>query len=83
MKNNVDALNNYLFGQLERLGNPDLEGDELKAELERTDAVTKTATAITNNMALALKAATIRSEFQGRSNIDIPDLLMSSSGSKK
>ena len=37
--NTLQALNDKLFAQLDRLDNRDLVGDSLKEELERTDAI--------------------------------------------
>ena len=33
MKNTLGDLNNHLFAQLEKLGDEDLKGDELEAEI--------------------------------------------------
>ena len=48
MKNKIDDLRNHLFAQLERLGNEDLHGEALEAELKRAKAVKEVATAITD-----------------------------------
>lgn len=56
MKNGMMDLNDHLFCQLERLSDEDLKGDALKAEIERSNAITKVSTSIINNAALALKA---------------------------
>lgn len=37
--NTLQALNDKLFAQLDRLDNRSLSGDSLKEELERTDAI--------------------------------------------
>lgn len=39
----VDHLRNYLFDQLERLGNAELRGEALKEEIERAKVVQATA----------------------------------------
>lgn len=39
MKNKPVDLNNHLFAQLERLGDEDLSGDDLKQEIERVSHV--------------------------------------------
>jgi hypothetical protein len=49
-------LNEYLFGELDRLTNDDLEGDKLKEELERAKAINSVSTQIISNAALALSA---------------------------
>lgn len=38
--NKITDAKNFLFGQLERLDNPDLKDDELKLELARSKAMT-------------------------------------------
>lgn len=55
MKNKLSDLNNHLFAQMERLSDEDLEGDELKAELERSKAISGIAKDIVSNASLALK----------------------------
>ena len=39
--NTLGDLNNFLFAQLERLDNPDLEGDELLKEIARSKAMSE------------------------------------------
>jgi hypothetical protein len=56
MKNKLGDLNNHLFAQLERLGDEDLTGDELKMEIERSKAVAATASQIISNASLVLEA---------------------------
>lgn len=41
MKNTLGDLNNHLFAQLEKLGDEDLKGDELEAEIRRSEAMAK------------------------------------------
>lgn len=43
MKNSLIDLNNHLFAEMERLGDEDLTGDELKAELERANMISGVA----------------------------------------
>ena len=56
MKNKLTDLNNHLFAQMERLGDEDLKGDELKEEIERARSVTNVAKQIVNNGNLVLNA---------------------------
>lgn len=56
MQNKLSDLNNYLFAQLERLGDKDLTGDKLAEEINRTKAVTDVAEQIIANGTLVLKA---------------------------
>ena len=39
MKNTLGDLNNHLFAQLEKLGDDDLKGNELEAEIRRSEAM--------------------------------------------
>ena len=41
VKNTLGDLNNHLFAQLEKLGDDDLKGDELEAEIRRSEAMAK------------------------------------------
>ncbi|MHA6481080.1 hypothetical protein ACX1C1_04050 [Paenibacillus sp. strain BS8-2] len=56
MKNTLLDLNNHLFAQLERLGDEELDNEELAAEISRAKAVTSVATQIINNGRLVLDA---------------------------
>lgn len=56
MKNKLVDLNNHLFAQLERLSDEDLKGDDLQAEIHRSQAVTSVAKQIINNGTLVLNA---------------------------
>lgn len=56
MKNTLNDLNNHLFAQLERLGDEDLKGEELKEELNRSKAVSDVAKNIVSNGNLILQA---------------------------
>jgi len=56
MKNKLVDLNNHLFAQLERLSDEELKGEELLAEIQRSQAVTNVAKQIINNGSLVLHA---------------------------
>lgn len=56
MKNKMSDLHNHLFAQLERLGDEDIKGEELKEELGRASAIAKISHQIISNVDLALKA---------------------------
>lgn len=43
MKNTLSDLNNHLFAQLERLGEEDLDEEEIKKEVQRSKAITDVA----------------------------------------
>ena len=67
MKNSLTDLNEYLFNQLDRLSNSDLNGELLKAEIERSDAISKTAGMIVENAKTQIKAAEVLSDYLGTS----------------
>lgn len=56
MKNKLTDLNDHLFAQLERMGDEDLKGDELKQEIERGKAISGVARQVIDNAQLALEA---------------------------
>lgn len=56
MKNTLDDLNNHLFVQLERLNEEDLNGEELKEEMERAKTISVVAKQIIDNASLVLDA---------------------------
>ena len=63
MKNTLTDLNNYLFEQLERLTDDDLDEEALDKEIKRSKAVTEVAKAVIDNGALALRAAKYSTEY--------------------
>ncbi len=62
MKNKLSDLNNHLFVELERLGDEDLKGEELREEIGRAKAVTCVAAKIVQNGELVLEAARFADE---------------------
>lgn len=75
MQNTLGDLNNHLFAQLERLGNEELKGDELKEEILRAKAVTDIAGEIIDNANTVLDVMKFQAETLGRSSISIPKML--------
>lgn len=65
MKNNLEALNNYLFEAIERIQEADTFGEELDEEIKRAEAVSGVAKVIIQNGELALKAMKQANEFCG------------------
>lgn len=79
MKNDLTALNNYLFETLERLQDDSLGEEELKKEIVRSNAVTSVAQTIISNAELALKAAKYAEDCgainRNRGDVMIPQML--------
>lgn len=73
-KQNLGDLNGYLFEALDTISNPDLSGDELKAEIDRARTVSKLAQSIISNGNLALRAAEFKDEALS-SHPDVPKML--------
>lgn len=74
-KNKLTDLNNHLFAELERLGDEDLKGDELKEELGRAKGIATISSQVINNANTILRAARFADD---RVNLDIkaPELLL-------
>ena len=58
--NNLNDLNKELFLALERLNKAENNSEQLKSEIERSQAVSGVACQIINNFALQLKADAMR-----------------------
>ena len=56
MKNKLIDLNNHLFAQIERLGEEDINRDQLEKEVVRSSAITSVSKEIISNARLALDA---------------------------
>ena len=74
MKNTLIDLNNYLFAQLERLNEEELEGEKLDTEVIRTKAIVSVASAIVGNAHLALQAKKAKDSMQG-ADVKLPEML--------
>ena len=57
MKNTIRDLNNHLFAELERLGDEDLEGEELKDEIRRATAIAAVSSQVIQLGNLVVKTA--------------------------
>ena len=64
-RNTLGDLNNFLFAQLERLDNPDLEGDELLKEIARSKAISKISKNVIENANVVLQAQKHMAEYRG------------------
>lgn len=74
MKNTLTDLNNYLFGQIERLNDDELSEDQLEKEIKRSEAVQKVARTIIENGQLALSAKKHMDEYGQGQTVELPML---------
>ena len=56
MKNKLSDLNDHLFAQIERLGDEDLNKEQLDKEISRSKSMTSVASEIISNGRLGLDA---------------------------
>lgn len=63
MNNNLEALNNYLFEQIERVNDVELSDDELEKQLKKSDMIVKISKAIIDNANTAIMAQKHFSEY--------------------
>lgn len=56
MNNNLTALNNLLFEQIERINDDDLTGEELSTAIDKAETINKLASTIVSTGNLQLKA---------------------------
>lgn len=73
MKNTLGDLNNHLFAEIERLGDEDLKGDDLKEEMERARTISIVSTKIIENANVILQAEKFKD--QRLSTDSLPELL--------
>ena len=77
MKNNLEALNNYLFEQIERVNDDTLSQEELKVAISKAECVSKLAKDIIDVGTLTLKAKMYVDEYDPEHN-KLPALLANS-----
>ena len=78
--NNLNDLNEILFGQIRKLENDDLTDEQLDREIRKSESITKTATVILKNAELALDAQKQFDEYGTGRTVDIPLLGISNEG---
>lgn len=61
-QNKLSDLNNHLFAQLERLGDENIKGEEMDAEIKKAKAISQISGQIIKGAALVLSAAKMVSE---------------------
>lgn len=75
MKNTLGDLNNYLFAQLEKLNDDDLNGEALESEIRRTEAMAKISEQIIRTGELQFKAMQHMDEYGYNRGKDVPEML--------
>ena len=65
VRNTLGDLNNFLFAQLERLDNEELEGDALLKEIARSKAISEISKNVIENANVVLQAQKHMDEFKG------------------
>lgn len=82
MKNTLTDLNNHLFAQLERLGDEDLDEEQVKKEVQRSKAITDVAKVIVDNGRLALQTMKHLDEYgySDSGNRAVPEMLEMKNG---
>lgn len=75
-RNDLGELNAILFARLRALDDPDLKGEDLDAEIRKTDAVIDVSQSIIATGNLVLKAALARSGGMYRKDSEAPKMLM-------
>lgn len=63
MKNTLQDLNNYLFGQLEAIDDDSLNQDQLDMQIRKSEAICKVADRIIQNSEITLKAMAYMDEY--------------------
>lgn len=76
-KTSLADLNDYLFAQMDAITNPDLTGEELDREINRSKAVQGIAKTIIDGANVALQAQKHMDEYGKEGNIAIPLIGMS------
>lgn len=74
-KNTLGDLNNHLFAQLEKLNDDDLNGENLEAEIRRSEAMVKIGEQIIKNGELQLKAMQHMDEYGYDREKTVPEML--------
>lgn len=57
MSNSLADLNKHLFAQLDRLADPNLDADQIEAEVARADAIAGLSDNVLRSADISLKAA--------------------------
>ena len=76
MKNSLGDLNNHLFAALERLNDEDLKGEDLTAEVSRSEAIVGIAESILHNADTQLRAVKLLNESGRLGAENMPSTLL-------
>lgn len=63
-RNTLVGLNDFLFGQLERLDDPEITPDQLELEVQRTKMIVETSRQIIANANTVLEAEKLKVEHR-------------------
>lgn len=80
MKNTLSDLNNYLFEQIERINDDDLDDEAFEKEIRRTEAITKVAGTIINNAQVQIQALKHMDEYGYEGKRKMPTMLTENNG---
>lgn len=77
MKKNrtLTDLNDFLFNQLDRLNNDELDAESLAKEIDRTKAMTAVSQQVIHNAHLVLEAQKILHDRSGANEFSLPELI--------
>ena len=72
MNNDLTALNNILFEQIERINDDDLDDSGIEREIKKAETIIKIAKSIAVNAELALSAQRHFDEYGIQKTVNIP-----------
>ena len=77
MRNNLNALNDYLFEQIENIQDlsEDATNEEVEKTLRKASAISKIASQIISNGNLVLRAKELEVAMNGRNDTSFPKML--------
>ena len=77
MRNNLSALNDYLFEEIENIQNLEEEAsnEEVERTLRKAGAISKIASQIISNGNLVLRAKELEVAMNGRNDTSFPKML--------
>lgn len=75
MNNTLTSLNNYLFEQIERLNDDELDDAQFEKELQRSKAITDVADKVISNAKLQLDAIKTANEYGFDTGEKLPTML--------